>query len=935
MLTANEYLANILLVLTKIDGKISNQQSTFSTSETNQNQAATSGLGMVLKDLLVNPQQKAKDIGALGDALKSLATGITKFSLVPQSWKTSVLNFMRDLSTTTKDYKMPELTRSLDNLSKGLWQFYLIPKPVKTTFIDFLKSFEKVNSEKLASSTKNINILSKDISNLFLSIGGAVGLIAGALWAGGKLLGVSPLAVLGALTLSVATIAGMFWILSKAGPSIKTSAETTKNMGKALMYVSGGILAFVIAWQSIAYIIGTGNDIKGLGIAAGVIVGTITAFAGIFWLLGKGDDGIKKGANAAKSMGVGLLFLSGGLLAVAGIIQLFTKLDKPLKTLLEVGLITGALVGIFYLMGKFWKEILIGTGVMLAFSLGVFALSLALKPLVDVANLIESMKNPGKTFATLGLVVASMVGIFAILGIPAVAGLVALGAAVVTAMVVPFLLLSTTLNQFATATKQFMDIASTYDVNAVKPTVKTLIGGVLGGFMEAIEETMTGGKKGWGAVKEALKNTTAITAGIGLLMGVSISLSQFARALTAFADLGNMRVIEGTDNNGKPIFGEKIDVIEVGRNITSTISTFLSGLIDSTNNLTNKKGPAIRKMARALTGKRGMLSAVIGFADAIKIYSEFGNDNTIIGVESIDTGNVDQDGNPIYEEKRTSISVNAVVNNMVSSFSTFVNVLADNVDNFSKIALNGPVKKTARLLTGKRGILSAVIGFSEALQTYSKFGEDNKIPVIGEDGNQRIGSDGKPMFVSMEQVANNIVRSLSTFSDVLSTAIDKEDRRNAGQARKTLKQFDDLIEQFNKLATAQSGLEKVAGTIGTLATNIGLLSTNLNSFSSDKLATLSNATIAANTSIANEGIITDRALRISSSSPTSNIVNNYNTSSNVPTSTTQNSQTVEPDWDKIANKIGLQVGSQLANALRNGQIKFEFSHDKSGIVTFG
>jgi hypothetical protein len=343
-------------------------------------------------------------------------------------------------------------------------------------------------ADSLTKSFKEIGHIARNMALLFLGISGAILLVAGALYLSGKMLGVSGAAVLGVIGLTVLTIAGIFYILAKAGKTVDEGAKTGQAMGKALMYISGGVLAFVLSWKLISMILGTGTGMKGFSLAALVIVGIIASFAGIFWLLGKMGDNVKKGADSAKAMGVGLLFLAGGLLVFTGIAYLFSKMDNPVKAALSVVLIIGALASIFYLMGKYWKQMLIGTAVMDAFSVGVFALSFALKPIIDIANMIEKMKTPGKTFMTLGLVMAALIGMFAILGQPEVAVFVALGAAVIAAMVLPFLMISKTLINFADSTKKFMEIAGTYKIEEVKPTVSGLISGVLGGFVEGFKK---------------------------------------------------------------------------------------------------------------------------------------------------------------------------------------------------------------------------------------------------------------------------------------------------------------------------------------------------------------------------------------------------------------------------------------------------------------
>ena len=128
--------------------------------------------------------------------------------------------------------------------------------------------------------------------------------------------------------------------------------------------------------------------------------------------------------------------------------------------------------------------------------------------------------------------------------------------------------------------------------------------GPLNGFLEGITEVLGGGKKGIRGFAEGLKNTAILMNGIALVMGVSVSLSMFAKALTAFADLGNMKVINSYDEKtGEPNFGETVNITGVGETIKTTLVTFLTGLIGATSGLRKRDAKAIDKMGRALTGK--------------------------------------------------------------------------------------------------------------------------------------------------------------------------------------------------------------------------------------------------------------------------------------------------------------------------------------------
>jgi hypothetical protein len=313
-------------------------------------------------------------------------------------------------------------------------------------------------------------------------------------------------------------------------------------------------------------------------------------------------------------------------------------------------------------------------------------------------------------------------------------------------------------------------------------------------------------------------------------------------------------------------------------------------------------------MARALTGKRGILSAVIQFADALKLYAEFGEKNEIGYVEYDDEGN----------EVRKKVAAKTVVDNMISSFLFFTNSLFTRTEEefgTGEPGISGRQKRRMRrmskALTGKHGILGAVMQFAETLKTFAEFGSDNKLPIFDEEGNIK-------EYVSVDKIADNIVKTLSTFADILANKLEKGEAKDAGKA---LEKYDKMIEKLNKLSTSLTGLQRVTADIQGLANAIGDLGENLNGLNADKL----NGIMEKSSSAAGRVIYT--------SGPTGT-GGGPGTSSTFATSVPSGTKAKEPNWDEISQMIGQQVGQRVAASMKNGQFVFEFDTTKSGGVYY-
>lgn len=746
-----------------------------------------------------------------------------------------------------------------------------------------LKMFEHIiqSLNSLGTSLRKIERPIKSISMAFINISLGIVAFAGSLVLAGMLLGVAGgEGVMSFLITSIIGIVMVFGVLALANKVVDKGTDTIRGIGFGMAALSLGIVSFALAIAIVPSLLGIGGSpVAGFLAIAGIVVFAGLLFAGIGML----QSQISKGVGVAVGMMFGMMALAAGVtvmaLAAGGLTKMFAKGDAVNQTGDK--------------KGKFG----------------------------------QMMSNVGPGLGLMGIILVSSALLFAALGIPVVAGLVGLGSAVAIGMSISLII-------FATSIKKLVKISSELGTKEeIHETVDKLIGGVLGGFLGGLS-VLSGGKTGWSAVKEFVKNSAKIFAGTAVLMAMSVTLSQFAKAISAFANLQNMRVIEGYDAEGKPIFGGTVNVKNVADNITYSISTFLTAILESTDGLTRRKAKAIKKMARALTGRRGILSAVIQFADVLKTFAQFGPEGKIGFVEMMPDGN-DEDGNPKFKQVASSVLITDVVGNIVDSFGTFAEELSAKGLGVTRRKSN-KMTELAEALLGKKGrkgkekygLLQPINAFAETLQIYSRFGKDNMIPILDADG-QPIGDP-----IPVTTVADNIMSTLGAFVDALGARKIKKDTKDA---EKNLKIFDNIIDRTNKIAKSVDGLSRLSNTLGELASNIGLLSTNLGGLDVSKLSGLSDIGTVYLAKTNDYGVSNERITKTSPTSPQySPPASSPASSSDRRTGSSSAPSVKEPNWDLIAAQIGDAVGSQIVNAMKTQQMKFSFSSTggNQGVIEF-
>ena len=740
----------------------------------------------------------------------------------------------------------------------------------------------------------------KAFGTLLMSFGAAILLIAGSIWLAGKMLNTNPLGVITLIATVMLGFVGIFWLLSKSTKSVKDGVDVGQNMGKALVFISGGMLAFVISLQLISSMMKTGNDAKGILVGAATMVGVIVGMAGIFALMGLVGGLIKKGTAVAVSMGIGMAALALGAFALVSVAKMMTGAFSKGDDVNKKG----------DKKGKFG----------------------------------QMMSNVGPGLGVMGIVLISSALLFAGLG---------LLSAVIIPGVITAILMAGGMVLLALATKKVLDVSAEIgDPDKARVTIKGMVEGAMGGLLDGVTSVLSGGKKGIKGFAEGIKNTVILMNGIALLMGVSVALSMFAKALTAFADLDNMRVIKGYDEQtGEPEFGETVNIRGVGDTIRDTLVSFLvgesgdGGLLGATEGLRKSHGAALRKMGRALTGRRGILSAVIQFADVLKTFAQFGPNGEIGFVEMIPDG-VDEDGEAKFKQKASTVLITDVVNNISTSFSQFVTDMAAMAQDFE---FGGKEKrKMQRLstaLSGKKGILNPIIEFSQALEAYSKMGEKAEIIRTDAEGKPILKANGEPETIPIADIAVNAAKAVTAFANSLNTEMDNISKRDARQTGNKLEKFEKMIATISTLGEHVEGINKSADALTNLATSISALVSSMDKLDPEKLNSVakiaqSNAKLGSKldrketrTESRAERRSDDRDDKAADTKTKEKTKEDTKASSSPSTSTS--TVVTEKQKEQDYDKLGQVVGQAVSAAFKNGQFTFEFATDKSGVLNFG
>ena len=803
--------------------------------------------------------------------------------------------------------------------------------------------FESItNFNKVKINARQINMASKAIRGLFDTV---------------VYIGRSKKTVLNAIRL--------FQVLAK---SLAVMTKFAKAMTTLLMAVGVSILALAGGIALAGVLLGTpGKPLATMMIIIGVLVG----LTGAMILLGKAKSAIKPGAKVAdkmgdamKSLGIGLVVFVGSLLLISHMLKLSPGPAGMAKgVLMIVGVIAGMAL-VFAGLGLVKGYIMAGTAVAGAMALGMVALALGVFAFVTVAAMMtgmygkgEAVNRKGEKKGQFGQMMANIGPGLGVMGIVLVSsGLLFAGLGAISWLIIPGviagLFMAAGMVLFAMATKKVLKIAR--EVGKPEEATKTISGmvsGVIKGLIHGLSIGLMG-KEVNSAKELSFKGFMKLNKGLRMLRRISRTVSLFAKALTAFAEVDNMRVITGFDEKtGEPKFGPTVDIRGVGDTIRDTLVSFLvgddgnSGLLGATEGLRSRQGAAIGRMARALTGKRGLLTAIIQFADVLKTFAQFGPEGKIGYIDMVPDG-TDEDGNAKFKQVPKTVLITEVTTNITESFSQFASGLSAGVEGVG-IKQKDNMMRLAEVLIGKKrgkiggwfsgdkpGLLEPINAFADTLMLYAKFGEDSSIPILDEDGNPTGGS------ISIDKIVTNIVKAISEFSTQLSSQL-AEPGETVGQAQKKMEGYMGLIEQLSVLSVASEGLDKTAVSIMSLATSMSALADSVNKFELDKLEVFADiakdkSSLGGLVAKSQENASARRTERFAKREERQEEKAEEETQKKEKSAaaTASKEQTVIGGQPVDINMLADAIGSTVSAAFKNGQFTFEFATDKSGVLNF-
>lgn len=792
----------------------------------------------IIIDLLSGKKSsnESNGIGGIAAGINSISNGLAAFKKVSKTG-TSFNNFINQIINPLEKLGTKKVTDGIQNLSdlgKGILSFskevfkaglmMAISLPLLPIFAVSTLAFGKIFS-MIGEKGKSIREGSKTIADMgkgLIYLAGGIALFTLTTVASGL-----ALKAFGFPGGALSVIAGLALTTILLGTApVQKGVRSLKDMGKGFLFLAGGIALLSLSFALSAVVmknVGVGGMIGG---GAGVIaaIGGLTLMMVLLGL-----PPVAKGAKTLKEMGVGMLFLAGGIAIMGLSFALISKYTGI--SAMEVGAaISLAVLGIggaMWLMGKQANGILKGSLGLIIASVGLVIFAYGLKKTFD-ALAGKSWEDIGK----LGTVVGGLMGVVTLVGNPFTVGFTYAGAGALAAVGGAMWLLGKGLSGYMASG------AEKFDGDGFANTMSKLHGG----FMALLGDDANQKESGvWGALKSLGKTVVGgskIAIAVAEAIGIGAALSSMAKGIGAWANLQNIQLIKGYDKDGNPIYsGESVNIETAINNVIDFIGDGKTkGIMVPFINLStiggiSKSGFSLFKM---ITGndlgdspfKQGISAAVkIGdvlssMAEGIGAWANLQNIPLIAGYDS--------KGKPIFKGKVNIDTAIANINAFIGDGST-TGIMVP----FVNLANNGNIKKSGdfslfKFISGNDlsdspfqiGISSAVkIGdvLSSLAEGVGNWGKLESIPLIaGYD------SKGKAIYRGTANATAAMANINAFLPQILQTFANFADNGSSGWSVTKFLIGDDLGQTpterglSNALKIGEI-LSKVAGGISTFA----------------------------------------------------------------------------------------------------------------------
>lgn len=918
--TSNQLLGNIFNVLSKIEQKIGSTNGnntssnvvggmtkggtkTFSNS-TNKKGNASFSMGTLLMLPTINKFTKGfganKDASAYLKFVESLVKINEKADKVSDKSAAADLlkgifsgdkNFEKNIKSFVKLEKSGVLALAvsgLDNLVKGL-------KKVST-------SIGKKDMSVLNNMSAYLSKPLKSISDALLNFGTSMLIFGGTFLLAGSILGFGS-----ATSIFVGTLAGISLTLFAFAGTMALIGNFSKGSAKGvdvLKGISSGLIGFtaslvIMAGSVLLLNAITGNPMSTAGAFIGgfiMVAGGIMVLAGAMGMIGSVSSLTEKGTQSLKGMGMGVLALAGSL-AIAGVLLYgasFLSMGEHTSTPIVIGLSVLAMAGMFGVIGMFSPMIKQGASSVMMMSLSILAFGATL---AISAYMFQKVFDTSKGW---GSTVAGAVGILAVVG--GIAGMALLYSSVI-APAAPFVAVGALGVMLMAGSMMMMTVAmkKAIDATANVPegfgaNLTTAISGFVGGMWNGFKEGLgfTDSNLGTRALKSAAK-VMALGVGATLLMGMSASMIEFAKALSYFGSNGQIKLYK-RNAKGEFIDDGTVDTVQAASSIGIAISSFLTEVSKASETIDEKK---MLKVTQVLLGtatasflglkinpKPGLLDATIKFADMLNKFA--GNKNTF----------------RVYDEKTKKfqeVSVVTVSQNIADSIMAFFSTIVSGVSKLDDTSNYEKVEKMAATLLGRTGMISfGWTGFRREqdkigiLEPVLKFAEIVKLLGAGKYKNER-GEE-----VDMNLDGGAIAQKIINFSETLMAGLSEANIDDTAMSSEGFSKFTSFIDT---LGAKTEVIDKIAASIDRMAEATSKLVDSIANLNESKLAALTNGNVSNNQGSS------------STAAYSNNNSNSAASSSNVPYRHSDNS-------DAVASKV--------LSALSSKTFTFEFTNNNGG-----
>jgi len=538
---------------------------------------------------------------------------------------------------------------------------------------------------------------------------------------------------------SLLLISLAFWGLGKFNDKITKGTDIAKGMGEGILYLAGGMVLFAVAVALIPRILGVGarnenretNKTTAIyGVA--IIIGGIIGFAFLYILMGKLEPHIKKGTSVAVDMAIGMMALSGAMVIFALTVALVPRIlgvgarnenkesnkeTAALGAKIIMGTIIAFAIG-FGILGLAEKQVKKGAIVAMFIAGAIALLSIAVFMFATTAKAITAMSDTSatKTVTTLnadgtvksqeekkrskfgqlfagigpglgamGIIIVAGAVLMAILGIPAVALLVGLGAAV--AIGVSFALIT-----MAKAIKTVAEVTKGITGEQISNTIAIATSSVIVGVTKGISAGFAGkiAKPGEAAVRGKIdfKEFKQTKRAMRMIGSIAESISKFGEGLRAFESKGKIGKVTFTNeyigidpDTHEKMYRTKVsmnksdavNVTDVAANIGFALSSFITAITKTDDSLAQKR--KLRRLRRGIGGgEDSIMQPLIDFSTMMNSFSEMSvtGNMPVLNAE----GQVVMDGTGTNAKPKT-YNLKETATKVAAAFATFTSTLSD------------------------------------------------------------------------------------------------------------------------------------------------------------------------------------------------------------------------------------------------------------------